>query len=90
MGNNSTTKYNNESLDSYVSGKTKVATKDEVISSLKIAEMTGYIEADSFVANPYSFFGRVIQMREKNGVCLETLLPSNYKFGFTLNPIPTS
>lgn len=88
MGANNDTKHINDAMNNNVSEKTNVATKEEAAKKLKIDDQTAYIEADAFVANPYSLLGRVIQIRKINGTCPNTLNDPDYKFEFTISPIP--
>lgn len=87
MGNN-TTKHINDTMNESVAEKTNIATKDEASKKLKLDDQSAYIEADAFIANPYSLLGRVIQIRKKAGKCPDSLDDPNYKFEFTISPIP--
>jgi hypothetical protein len=88
MGANNDTKHINDAMNNNVSEQTNVATKEEAAKKLKLDDQTAYIEADAFVANPYSLLGRVIQIRKINGACPNTLNDPDYKFEFTISPIP--
>jgi len=88
MGANNSTKHVNEAMDGSVAERTNVATKEEATKKLKLDDQTAYIEADAFIANPYSLLGRVIQIRKIDGACPTTLHDPSYKFEFTTLPIP--
>lgn len=82
------TKHINDTMNESVSEKTNIATKNEAEKKLKVDEQTAYIEADSFLANPYSLLGRVISIRKQDGMCPKTLGDPDYKFEFAISPIP--
>lgn len=88
MGDNKDTKHINDTMNESVSEKIDVASQEEATKKLKLDDQTAYIEADSFVSNPYSLLGRVIQIRKKDGICPATINDPKYKFEFTILPIP--
>ena len=88
MGNNNDTKHINDTMNSIVAEKATVTTKEEAFKKLSLDDQTAYIEADSFIGNPYSLLGRVIQIRKINGTCPNILNDPDFKFEFTISPIP--
>lgn len=88
MGAKMDTKHINDTMNSEVSEKANVATKEEAAKKLKLDDQTAYIEADAFIANPYSLLGRVIQIRKIGGKCPNTLNDPDSTFEFTISPIP--
>lgn len=88
MGQNVNTEHINDTMNKNVSEKTSTATAEVARKIIGIDTLTAYIDADSFIANPYSLLGRVIQIRKVNGVCPQTLDDPNNRFEFTISPIP--
>ena len=87
MGKKSDTEHINATMNEEVADQSQVPSKETSEKQLKVNEQTAYIEADAFIANPYSLLGRVISIRKKDGKCPESLSDPDFNFEFTLFPI---
>lgn len=88
MGTNNSTEHINATMNKDVSEGIKTTTSQELIKKVQVDDKTAYIEANAFVANPYSLLGRVIEVRKKNGICPQTLKDADANIEFS--PLPIS
>jgi len=88
MGSNNSTDHINDTMNKEVSETAKTTSAQELMRKVQVDDQTAYIEANAFIANPYSLLGRVIEVRKKNGICPQSLKDVDAKIEFS--PLPIS
>jgi hypothetical protein len=66
---------------------THIATAQEVKNKLALSDGIAYIQAGSYITNPYDILGQVIQIRKNKGNCPQTINDPNFSFEFTVVPV---
>lgn len=87
MGHDTSKEHINETMNNIV-GQTKPAAIEEAEKLLDIKRNQIFIEDDSAIANPYSFLGRVIEIRKIGGKCPESYGEAGYTPEWSTLPIP--
>jgi len=87
MGRNITKEHINETMNQMAAQTTPVAV-EEAKRLLEIQRNQIFIEDDSAIANPYSFLGKVIEIRKINGKCPDGFIDTVQNPDWSLSPIP--
>nr|WKN35049.1 hypothetical protein K4G66_21975 [Tunicatimonas sp. TK19036] len=85
MGNHST-KELNEQANNYLASESVYSAIDAQ-KKLGVQSYLAYIEADSFIGNPYSLLGRVIMIRKQEGKCPSSINDKGFISEFAPLPI---
>jgi hypothetical protein len=87
MGTNNSTEHINNAMNNEVAESAPITTASEISKKVNVDDKTAYIEANAFIANPYSLLGRVIEVRKKDGICPQTLKDVDANIEFSPLPI---
>ena len=87
MGKKHTTKEINDAANQYFE-KQSVLDAIKAEEKLSVKSYITYIEADAFLANPYSLLGRVIIIRKKGEKCPDGINEAGFTSEFAPLPIP--
>ncbi|MDP2724047.1 MAG: hypothetical protein Q8O72_14925 [Bacteroidales bacterium] len=87
MAGNNSTEHINDVMNNEVADQTNVANQEETIAKLNLRSHVAYIDAESYIANPYALLGMVLQIRKIDGKCPDNLNDPNFQFEFTPFPI---
>lgn len=86
MGKSNSTKHINEVMGNSVADAVKPPALEEAERLLEIKRNQIFIEDDSFIGNPYSLLGRVLEIRSKTGGCTQDVNDGYAEF--SVFPIP--
>ena len=87
MSGSSDPKHINDTMNSSIADKAPVPTTEQVIEKLQLNTQLAYIEADAFIADPYSLLGQVCSIRKRDGKCPTSLADGNFSAEFTVVPV---
>lgn len=78
----------NDAMNESVAEPSGVTSVADAMKALNINFQTAYIDAEPFIADPYSLLGQVIQIRKNNGVCPSALSQGGFPAELTAYPVP--
>lgn len=83
MGNTNNHEHINQVMNSEISNSTTVSTVENIKNKTEVNDLTAYVLASAYTANPWLLLGQVIEVRKQNGECPTRMNATDANFEFS-------